>query len=572
MTTKPIYNAKASMSIRIVMFMLAFAFASAASAAPSARLDSLLRLIDEAINKSETYVVARQHTIDSLRNQLARARKSTERYDLSYRLYEAYLPFNNDSALAYLQRSATIATAMGNASKAGGCRALMALGCSNAGMYIEAREILNAIDRQKLHGTDLGLYYFAFAHVSGELAYYSKLPEMAAHYAKDADTYRSEMMKYLPQNHRYMWQCREMIDYNSGRLKQSLAINTAWLKTVQKGSTEYALITYFRYLEYKKQGDSIQAVEWLAESVLSDIRNAVMDQGSMWEMSNTLIGQGDVNRSYRYICFTSDCAERFGSRQRLMRISPLLTRIAQSYKSKMESSNRSLQFTISAISALTVLLALSLLFLYRQRRRLEKTRDQLARSNGDLQESNASLSALNRQQTELNNQLHTLNQQLAEANTVKEEYVGRFISLCSMYINKLDTLRKTVNKKIKAKQYSELLELTHSNDFVEQNINELYANFDSAFLHLFPTFVDDFNALLRPESRIVLSENNKLNTTMRIFALIRLGITDSSKIADFLHYSVNTIYNYRAHTKNCALVDRAQFENRVKNIGLPTNE
>lgn len=572
MSTKPINKSKANMSIRFVMFMLAFALASAAWSAPSARLDSLLRLIDEAINKSETYVLARQHTIDSLQNRLAQARKPSERYDLSFRLYETYLPFNNDSALAYLQRTATIATAMGNASKAGGCRALMALGCSNAGMYIEAKEILNAIDREKLNGIDLGFYYFALAHVSGELAYYSRLPEVAARCAKEADTYRFEMMKYLPQNHRYMWQSREMVDYNSGRLKQSLAINTEWMKTVRKGSTDYALITYFRYLEYKKQGDSIQAVEWLAESVLSDIRNAVMDQGSMWEMSNTLIGQGDVNRSYRYICFTSDCAERFGSRQRLMRISPLLTRIAQSYKSKMESSNHILKYTISAISAMTVLLALSLIFLYRQRRRLEKTRDQLARSNASLQESNASLSALNSQQVELNAQLHTLNQQLAEANTVKDEYVGRFISLCSMYINKLDTLRKTVNKKIKAKQYSELLELTHSNDLMEQNINELYANFDSAFLHLFPTFVDDFNALLRPESRIVLSDKNKLNTTMRIFALIRLGITDSSKIADFLHYSVNTIYNYRAHTKNCALVDRTQFENRVKNIGLPKSD
>ena len=139
--------------------------------------------------------------------------------------------------------------------------------------------------------------------------------------------------------------------------------------------------------------------------------------------------------------------------------------------------------------------------------------------------------------------------------------------LCSMYINKLDDLRKKVAKRVKAKQYGELTELTRSNDFKARESDELYANFDSAFLHLFPTFVDDFNSLLKPEHRIVLADKGSLNTVVRIFALIRLGITDSGKIAEFLHYSVNTIYNYRANTKNSALVDRAEFENRVKEIG-----
>ena len=307
----------------------------------------------------------------------------------------------------------------------------------------------------------------------------------------------------------------------------------------------------------------------LGESVLADIRNAVMDQGSMWEMANLLMANGDVDRSYRYICFTSDCADRFGSRQRLSHISPLLTRIAKEYKAKEEKSGRSLRFTVIAISILSLMLLAALAYVYRKRNQLTVTRDQLAKSNAQLQDSNAQLSSLNSQLSSLNSQLTILNSQLSEANSVKDMYVGRFLRLCSVYIDKLEDIRKKVIKRVKNRQYTELAELTRSAEFTSKETDELYATFDTSFLQLFPTFVDDFNALLKPESHILPPDNKSLNTAIRIFALIRLGITDSSKIAEFLHYSVNTIYNYRANVKNGAVCDRADFENRVRKIGMP---
>ena len=286
-------------------------------------------------------------------------------------------------------------------------------------------------------------------------------------------------------------------------------------------------------------------------------------------MANQLMSRGDVDRSYRYICFTSDCADRFGSRQRLSHISPLLSRIAQVYKAKEERSNRSLRYTITAISILSLLLLIALAYVHRKRNQLAVTRDHLAQSNNQLQDTNAQLSSLNNQLSSLNSQLTTLNSQLSEANRVKDEYVGRFLRLCSIYIDRLEDIRKKVIKRVKNKQYAELVELTRSAEFSNKESNELYANFDTAFLQLFPTFVADFNALLKPESRIAQSDDNTLNTPIRIFALIRLGISDSSKIAEFLHYSVNTIYNYRANIKNGAIGDRAEFEDKVKTIGIP---
>mgnify|MGYP004629192809 FL=1 len=557
--------------IAVMVVLLWFGMSTAVSAVhpTAASIDSILQCIDEAISASDQYVQKKKERIAYLKSRADQAETLSAKYELTYQLYAEYLPFVNDSAIYYLERCSDIALQMGDESKAGGCLSLTALCCSNAGMYVESEAILKTINPEKLHGIDLGLYYYASGHISGELAYYGKFENMRRQYAETSANYFLLAQKYLPVGHKYYNQCREMLAQGRKDYRQALAISNEWLHNVKPGSPEYALISFYRYLDYKALGDSIQMMYSLGESVLADIRNAVMDQGSMWEMANLLMANGDVDRSYRYICFTSDCADRFGSRQRLSYISPLLSRIAQVYKAKEERSNRSLRYTITAISILSLLLLIALVYVHRKRNQLAITRDHLALSNNQLQDTNAQLSSLNNQLSSLNSQLTTLNSQLSEANRVKDEYVGRFLSLCSIYIDKLEDIRKKVIKRVKNRQYAELVELTRSVEFSNKESNELYANFDTAFLQLFPTFVDDFNALLKPQNRITQPDNNTLNTPIRIFALIRLGITDSSKIAEFLHYSVNTIYNYRANIKNGAVGDRTEFEDNVKKIGMP---
>lgn len=557
--------------IAVMIILLWFGMSPAWSAVhpTAASIDSILHCIDEAISASNQYVQKKKERIAYLKSRADQAETLSAKYELTYQLYAEYLPFVNDSAIYYLERCSDIALQMGDDSKAGGCLSLTALCCSNAGMYVESEAILKTINPEKLHGIDLGLYYYASGHISSELAYYGKFENMRRQYAETSTNYFLLAQNYLPAGHKYHNQCREMLAQGRKDFRQALAISNEWLHNVKPGSAEYALISYYRYFDYKALGDSIQMMYSLGESILADIRNAVMDQGSMWEMANLLMANGDVDRSYRYICFTSDCADRFGSRQRLSYISPLLSRIAQVYKAKEERSNRSLRYTITAISILSLLLLIALVYVHRKRNQLAITRDHLALSNNKLQDTNAQLSSLNNQLSSLNSQLTTLNSQLSEANRVKDEYVGRFLSLCSIYIDKLEDIRKKVIKRVKNRQYAELVELTRSVEFSNKESNELYANFDTAFLQLFPTFVDDFNALLKPQNRITQPDNNTLNTPIRIFALIRLGISDSSKIAEFLHYSVNTIYNYRANIKNGAVGDRTEFEDKVKKIGMP---
>jgi hypothetical protein len=166
-----------------------------------------------------------------------------------------------------------------------------------------------------------------------------------------------------------------------------------------------------------------------------------------------------------------------------------------------------------------------------------------------------------------NLQLKELNHQLYEANHIKEEYIGHFMNLCSSYIDKLELYSKMVNRKVLAGQINDLIKMTKSSVVMDKELNEFYSNFDSAFLKLYPNFVEEFNALFAEENRFVIRSDEQLNTELRIFALIRLGINDSSKIANFLRYSVNTIYTYRTKVKNKSLLARDNFEDEVMKIG-----
>ena len=529
-------------------------------------IESRYKQIDEAIAESPRYVAQREAKITAARNAYEQT-NGQQKYEESYRLYELYRPFVSDSAIYFLRQCITLAEELGDHNSSVRCRSLLAIRCSNTGLYDEALNILDSISLGSgLDRLVLGTYYEAYNNVYGELTYYTRLDDMRQMYQQKEQHYKQLMFEYLPATSESCFLRREQAAQAEGKLKEAMAINDEWRKTVEPGSHPYALVALYRYIEYKLQGDTTQMMYWLTESVLADIRNAAMDQGSMWELANELMLSDDVDRASRYISYTSDCANRYGSRQRNWQIAPLLTHIANEYKSQSERTTSQLWGTLIVISILALLLLSALFFVHRRNTQLHAARNDLKISNDELASANNLLATQKDELAALNSQLSMVNDQLTESNRVKEEYIGRFMSLCAQYIDKLDNYRKMVNKKMKNKELDELFQISKSTELKEKELEELYENFDTVFLHLFPNFVDDFNALLQPEMQIHPKEENRLTTDIRIFALIRLGFEDSSKIAEFLHYSVNTIYNYRARIKNGALGNREQFENKVKTL------
>ena len=553
---------------KILLLLVLLTVVGVGSAARHHDLTSYCKAVDEAIAHSADYVAAHEQKIGVARRELAYETSAKGKYQCNYKLYELYKPFVSDSAMYFLRQCIALADGMGDVSSAVKCRSQLAIRCSNIGMYDEALSILDSVKNLNVDTLALGTYYEAYNNVYSELAYYTHLDYMHQNYLEKAYHYEQLMMATLPPTSESCFLRREQRAQGEGRLEEAMRINDEWLKTVEPGSHPYALVALYRYIEYKIQGDSVQMMHWLVESVLADIRHAAMDQGSMWELANELMLNGDIDKASSYISFTSDCANRYGSRQRNWQIAPLLTTIAKNYKSQSERTTSQLRMALAGISVLALLLLGVLFFLHRRNRQLNAARKALKGSNDELASANQQLAAQTDELSTLNSELSMLNSQLSESNRVKEEYIGRFMSLCSQYIDKIDDYRKMVNKKMKNKELDELFRLSKSTELKEHELEELYQNFDSVFLHLFPNFVNDFNALLQPDMQVRPKEENRLTTEIRIFALIRLGIEDSSKIAEFLHYSVNTIYNYRARIKNGALDNRESFERRIKQLGM----
>ena len=315
---------------------------------------------------------------------------------------------------------------------------------------------------------------------------------------------------------------------------------------------------------------------WLIMSALTDIRQAIMDQAALWSLANSLMNEeGNLDRAYKYMDFSWECISYFSTHMRSWLVSPILTRINSKYKENLHQAYTNLIWTIAAISLLVVGLLMLLFYVSRKRRQLAVIRNELKYANEELGELNQQLSSKNQDLSEANQRLSDINEQLRQANIhlndsnrVKDEYIGKFLSVCSDYIDKLDNYRIKINRKLKAGQQADVLRMTSSEQLKEDELKAFFDHFDDIFLRLFPTFIDDFNALLRPGEEIIPTEKNHLNTDLRIFALIRLGIEESSKIAEFLRYSPNSIYAYRARIKNKAIGNRDEFEKLVKEIGI----
>ncbi len=551
------------MKTSIIIWAILLSAFSLPTLAADIDLEQAYRQLDEAIAETGRYVQERENRIHKFKTALEVTSDDGVQYDMCRHLYDEYRPYISDSAIYYIGRCIQLAERQGNRTRTDECRLLLAYQCTESGMYHEAMDILESIDEQHIDdAVNRRHYYNTIAHLYGELGYYCRVPSLQREYYAKQNKYNSLIdMAQLPAGDDETLQMRELKCFAEGDAHGALRYSNLRLKQTQEGSHQYAIVAFYRYLDYSLLGDSVQARYWVTQSALSDVKNAVMDQGAMWELANLLMSDGDMDRAYRYIHFAWQCASRFNTVKRNSQISPVLTAISDNYEASLKRANRQL-LALAVVASLLAALFLVILFYSNSQRK------KLARARNELSDSNAQLAQLNAQLSDLNAQMRQTNTQLNESNRVKDEYVGRFIHLCSFYIDRLDEMRKRVHKLAKSRDLDALYQFTAGNEHRDKNLSELYEMFDSTFLHLFPNFVDDFNALLRPECRVTLPEPGTLNTDIRIFALIRLGIEDSSRIAEFLHYSVNTIYNYRAKIKNGAIIDRDTFEAQVKAIGM----
>ena len=356
---------------------------------------------------------------------------------------------------------------------------------------------------------------------------------------------------------------RAQKDIYSGNFKNAQESLSPLLKTAIAKDQDYAMVAYLLAQIYKTQQKIDLEKKFLILSATADIKNSIKDNASVQNLALLYYESGDIDNAF--LCTNSAIEDAIfcNVKFRTLQISELYSIINTAYLEKESHRKSELQRYLILISILSVFLILAIAYVYRQMKRVSKIKEELHLSSQKLEELNKNISATNLQLSETN-------AQLSESNHVKEEYIAHFFDLCSAYINKLENYRKSLNKKATEKQLDDLFKMLKSTTVVDNELEELYKNFDTIFLNLYPTFVKDFNSLLIKDEQIVLKQGELLNTELRIFALIRLGITDSVKIAAFLRYSLSTIYNYRTKGRNKAAVSRDEFEELVSKIGIIT--
>lgn len=542
----------------IVLLLISFSFLFTLCA--QASLDSLLAQLDKTIHEHSIYSQSRERQIEQLKLLIERTvPNSLEHYELSKDLYQAYKPYICDSAIHYLNLCVDIADRLNDTYHKQESMLQLAHLAGSTGMYKEGMDILSEIDRSKLPRPLLADYYYTLEHLYGELGFYTQDKKKSAYYTRLSYLYGDTLQGVLPPDDDRLIKLRESYCRNTHSFAEAHAINEMQLKEITPYTAEHALVCYHRSLTYQFEGNIEMEKYYLALSALSDIRAAIKDHASLWMLADRLFDEGDIDRAYEYIRFSWDETMFYNARLRSLQSAAILSLIDKTYQAKIEKQNATLQRYLMLISALSVILVAALLFIFRQMRKLA-----IARKN--LQEANEQLHNLNDELKSVNAQLKTANLDLSESNQIKEEYIGRFIKLCSTYIDKLDAYRRMVNKKIAKGEVNELFKITKSHDALDGELEELYHNFDTAFLLFFPDFLRQVNSLLQPDDPILLKKGEVMNTELRILALMRLGINDSAQIAEFLRYSLNTIYNYRAKLKNRAIGSRDEFENKVREI------
>lgn len=528
--------------------------------------DSVFVALNHNIANKDIYVKKKERVISDIKTMLHTPGITVQqRYEINHRLFDQYKTFISDSAISYARKNREIALLLENEVWIQQSKLDLISLYIIAGMYIESLELLESINKERLSAALLVQYYDCYKQL---YSYYSQNNRYTLHYGNTSKVYRDSLLSVLDENSNHFKIVFAEKLYDEDRLNEAKALLLDLLEKTKTDSHEKAVLAYALANVFKKEKNIEFQKHYYAISAICDIKNTIKENASMQALASTFYETGEVEKAYNCIRSSMEDAIFCNARIRTYEASQIFPIIDTAYKELLNSQKSKLKLYLVMVSLLSVFLILAVVYVYRQMKKVARIRQQLSDINQQLNELNNELKHKNLQLQTVNQEISTVNTRLSEANKVKETYIGHFFNLCSTYINKLEKFQKTLNKKVLDRKLEDLYRTLKSRDMIDQELRELYENFDNTFLHLYPDFVQEFNALLREEERYELKPYELLNAELRIFALIRLGITDSSRIANFLHYSANTIYTYRTRIRNKAAGEREDFEKMVMNIGI----
>lgn len=493
-----------------------------------------LNALDKAIKASGLYMGQKMKQVDSVRTKFLELPEEnySGRWQLAYTLSGIYLPMRADSALHYSEIAIEIARQSG-LNREENLSFLMRINAlSTAGIFTRALDDFRRIDAD---GWDLPmkilywsaarkLYGYMKVYVEGDKEFYDE-------YTEKYFQYDDSIVNNLPANDptRIFYVAER--DVERGRYPEAKRMLEQLCNQLPENNNLYGMAAFQLGVVHNMEGDSQGYASWLAKAAISDIKGCVKDGLALPTLAEWLYHEGELQSAFQYINFALEDAMSGNVRMRTVTIAALLPVIDEAYKEKVNASRDELMIYFLLVTFLLLITVSLIIVLMRMIKRGKINAEKLNRTA-----------------------------------RLQESYIGHFVGLCSTYASRLESLQKLIVRKISAGQSDELLRLVKSGKFAEDTNEDFYKIFDAAFLEIYPDYLENINALLRHDEQLELKKNEELTPELRIYAFVRLGVEESTKIAQILNYSVSTVYAYRNRMRNRA-VDRENFDRNVMSLG-----
>jgi len=506
-------------------------------------LESLLKTLDVVVGQKDIYTLPKEQDLSDLRDRLKNAKDNRQKYELCDKLFTGYLHYQADSAWTYVQRKEELLPLLDDPSLEQELIINRAEVMGVMGMYSWAEQLLLQVKPDILTPEQLGYYYRTMRANYGWFADYLINDELKEIYQQKAHIYRDSIMLTTKPgiDHDIVEAEKLMVE---GDIEQSLEMLHR-LADCNPDLRQQAFINYTLAEAYGLKGEIDEQIRRLALTAIADLKFATREYASLQKLAYLLYDKGDVDRAYKYLNCSMDDAVACNARLRFSEVTEFFPIIDKAYKLKEERARTIRYGLLFFASFLSLVLIVCVCWLYRWNKKLSVMRQNLSATN---------------------EQLRLLNRELAQTGKVKEAYIAHYLELCVAYLDKLEAYRRSLAKLAMASRIDDLFKAIKSEQFIKDERKDFYHNFDKTFLELFPHFIASFNALLVEDSQVHPKSTELLTTELRIFALIRLGVTDSNAIARFLGYSLATVYNYRSRMKNRAKGDKESFEQQVMNL------
>lgn len=492
--------------------------------------ESQLRSLDAIIKQLPAINQSIEVRLDSLA-ELYREADGTAKIERALELAEQFRLFNADSSLYYATMATEIAGQRNKPHLENMARLERVTTLATLGIFSDAQEEFRAV---KIDTTSYELkqkYFYAgrtlYGYMSGYLTDNSEFYEEARRLYR---MYDDSLISVLPDDS-YM---REFLIgeklSTQNRYNEAAKVDLRLLAKLDSDTRIYAMTAFQLATCYRMEGESEKMACYLAKAAEGDLKAGIRDGLALPMLASYLYSKGEIDQAYRYINISLQYAATGGMRWRAYAIALLVPGIDEAYHASMAATRKKL-LLYAVISTLCLIVAVVLLrMVYRQRK-----------------------------------QLHDLAIELDKKAKLQTSYIGNFVAMCATYAERLNHLTGVVDRKLAAGDIDSLRKMMKTGKFLEGEDEDFYRIFDSAFLDIYPDFVTGLNELLREEERLSWKKNKPLTPELRIYALVRLGVSESTRIAQILHYSVSTVYAYRNRMRNRA-INRDDFEKDVVSI------